>query len=446
MRSHRLFSRPRQRHGGVSALTVLCLALLVGVTAVAVDGGRLMENRRHVQAAADAAALAAAADLFTNYGTNQGIDPSGTALASALAIAAANGFNNDGVQSIVTVSISPQNYQSGPNAGKALPPGYVEVIIQYNAGRTFSNVFGSGAVPVRGRAVARGQWLPASNQVMALKTRSTGVAISGSASVSVNGGLLVNSNSSSAITVSLGASLSALSMALNSGGGIVGSLLGLLGLPPPITSGPPVADPLRSLPPPDPVALGLSVQGTNLTINGGSADLYPGIYNGGITIGQGASVTLHPNSNGTPGIYFLQGGGLTVTGSSNVAMLAGSTAGVTIYNDWQTSTDAINLSGSGSLVLTPPSSGIYQGLTIFQKRGTRASPAPALTIVGSGSTSISGTLYAAYANVTLTNSSGSNLLGGQIIADTVNANGNGTINVDSSGGSVANTRIYGLVE
>ncbi len=96
--------------------------------------------------------------------SNQGTDPKNTAQASALAIAAANGFSNDGVQSVVTVSVSPQNYQGGPNAGKALPAGYVEVIIQYNAGRTFSNVFGSGAVPVRARAVARGQWTPLSKE------------------------------------------------------------------------------------------------------------------------------------------------------------------------------------------------------------------------------------------------------------------------------------------
>ena len=67
------------RRGTVTPLTVLNLALLVGVVALAVDGGTLMETRRHVQAAADAAALAAAADLYSNYTANQGIDLSGSA-------------------------------------------------------------------------------------------------------------------------------------------------------------------------------------------------------------------------------------------------------------------------------------------------------------------------------------------------------------------------------
>ena len=89
---------------------------------------------------------------------------------------------------------------------------------------------------------------------------------------------------------------------------------------------------------------------------------------------------MHANSDGTPGIYFLQGGGLTVSGASSLTMVAGETAGVMIYNDWQHSTDAVSLSGSGSLVLTPPSSGSYEGITIFQKRGTPSTPAPRLPL------------------------------------------------------------------
>ena len=98
------------------------MTLLVSMVALVVDGGSLMEERRHAQAIADASALAAAADLYTNYGTNSGADPKGSAAASAQAIANANGFTNDGVQSVVTVNLSPQNYQGGPNVGSALPP------------------------------------------------------------------------------------------------------------------------------------------------------------------------------------------------------------------------------------------------------------------------------------------------------------------------------------
>ena len=55
-------SRDR-RHGAVAVQVAICLTVLLGVAALAVDGGILMAERRHAQAAADAAALAAAVDL-----------------------------------------------------------------------------------------------------------------------------------------------------------------------------------------------------------------------------------------------------------------------------------------------------------------------------------------------------------------------------------------------
>lgn len=453
------------RGGGVTPLAILCMALLLAIVALAVDGGTLMEERRHVQAAADAAALAAADDLFANFNSNRGTDPGHSAQASAVATAAANGFNPDDGQSIVTVNISPQNYQGGPNAGTALPPGYAEVIVQYNAARLFSGVFGSNTIPVRGRAVARGQWGPVSNKMLALNTTAPiGVGVQNTANVNINGGLLVNSNSSTAVTVAPTATLTASLLTLNAGGGgllglvgsLLGGLLGLLGLgggggggsssATPVNYALVAPDPLRSLPPPNPIQLGLSTRSTTtLNINCGTVNLFPGVYNGGINITQGASVTLHPNSDGTPGIYFLEGGGLNVSGPSSLTMVAGNTAGVMIYNNWQNSNDAINFKGSSSLVLAPPSSGVYQGLTIFQKRGTLTNPAPTLTIVGSGNVNITGTIYVAYGNVTL-KGVGSNLMGGQIIADTVSAKGSGTYNVDPSGQPTANTRTLGLVE
>jgi hypothetical protein len=286
---------------------------------------------------------------------------------------------------------------------------------------------------------------------------SAAVSVSGTASLNINGGLMVNSNSSSAVDVASTASLSATSLYLNSGGGgLIGTLLnavlGLLGLglgggsPPPTNYGPPVADPLRSLPAPNPTQLGLTVQGTNLSITGGTADLYPGIYNGGITISQGASVTLHPNADGSPGIYFLQGGGLNVSGPSSLTVVSGNTAGVMIYNNWQSSSDVVRLAGTGSTVLAPPSSGAYQGLTIFQERGTSSNPAPTLTIVGSNNTNITGTIYCAYSDVTLTGVGGTSCVGGQVIADTVQARGRGTLNIDPSSNPTAGSRTFGLVE
>jgi len=417
----RVYSSPRAdppRPGAVTPVAVLSVALLVGVIALVVDGGSLMEQRRHVQAAADAAALAAAADLFANYAANQGVDSTGTAVASAQATAQANGFSNDGVQSVVTVTCSPHTYQGGANIGKAIPAGYVEVIIQYNAGRMFSNVFGSGDVPVRARAVARGQWGPVNYAVMAL---SLTVQPSNTSNVNLNiqGNIWINS-----------------------------------------TAAVPIPDPLRFLPVPDPVQLGLPARNAQ-NINGSSVvNLYPGMYNGGINASGNATVILHANTDGTPGIYYLTGGSLNVSGNATVTTAAGE-AGVMIYNnaqgggsgddwddwdDWDDggSANGINVGDNGHLVLAPPASGPYQGVSIFQARGTPATSGPQI-VLGGNSANVLGTIYAPYANVFLGSHPGGGIVG-QVISDTLSLVVDGSNAIGGGTGPLANMRTLGLAE
>ena len=50
---------------------------------MSLDGGMLMDKRRQVQCAADAAALAAADDLYYNWWANKGADPTNTAAGCA---------------------------------------------------------------------------------------------------------------------------------------------------------------------------------------------------------------------------------------------------------------------------------------------------------------------------------------------------------------------------
>ena len=72
MLSRSLHSRSNSRPGTVLVLVILALTVLLGCLAVAIDAGLLLNERRHAQAVADAAALAAAADLYQNYRTNGG--------------------------------------------------------------------------------------------------------------------------------------------------------------------------------------------------------------------------------------------------------------------------------------------------------------------------------------------------------------------------------------
>src|ERR1051326_4641441 len=87
-------SNQTPRRGIVAVLVAVCLTVLIGCVALAIDGGLLMDSRRRVQAAADTGALAAASTLFANWQTTQGLDPNGSAAGAASTIAAANGFPN----------------------------------------------------------------------------------------------------------------------------------------------------------------------------------------------------------------------------------------------------------------------------------------------------------------------------------------------------------------
>jgi hypothetical protein len=180
-------SRSDKRRGTIAIPVALSLIAIIGVAAIALDGGLLLDNHRRVQSAADAAALAAADDLFSNYRTNNGLDSSGTAKASALSTALANGYINDGVSSVVTVNIPPQ---AGNFVGKA---GYAEVIIQFNQKRNFSSIFGASDLPVTGRAVARGD--PGNIGVLVLDPHLQGaLEIRGTVNVLGDGQLYSNSD------------------------------------------------------------------------------------------------------------------------------------------------------------------------------------------------------------------------------------------------------------
>src|SRR5690242_13200124 len=87
-------TRPTRRQASVSVLVTVSLVALLAFVALAVDGGLLLWDRRCVQAAADAAAMAAAIDLYSNYQSNGGYDSSGSAVKAAQDIAAANGYEN----------------------------------------------------------------------------------------------------------------------------------------------------------------------------------------------------------------------------------------------------------------------------------------------------------------------------------------------------------------
>jgi Flp pilus assembly protein TadG len=285
-----MLQKSKRRRGTIAVLVAISLIPLLGIVAIVCDGGLLMDQRRRVQAAADAAALAAATDLFANYRTNAGTDPKGTANKSALHNASANGYNNDGVTNTVAVNIPPT---WGSYANK---PGYAEVIITYYQPRGFSNIFGSGNIPVTARAVARGRYVAGSVGVLILDPSSTDTCeINGTLNIQGSGDITVNSSDPAAVQLYNSGSITATNLNIVGYPGVQNNV-GTQAVNATVNTGiTAAADPLAGIAEPTPS--GTNYGAVNCT---GNATLQPGQYTS-ITVANNANVTMQP------GIYYLSG-------------------------------------------------------------------------------------------------------------------------------------------
>jgi hypothetical protein len=387
----------------------------MSIVAIALDGGLLLDQRRRCQAAADAAAMAAVEDLFLNWQTGSGSDVGGSAKAAALANAAANGYNNDGVTSIVTVNIPPT---SGSFVGQT---GHAEVIIQYNQPRGFSGVFGSGNIPVRARAVGRGVWAPFNDGIIVLHpTAADALYANGNGSTVVrNANIIVDSNNSQAAATVGNAFVSDAGKTIYITGanpGYSGNFTGNV-----LTGQPPTPDPLAYLPEPDPSTLTVQTvpSGTNIS-------LQPGRYVGGLSFSGQTTVTM------APGIYYMDGGsGFSFAGQGSL-----NAAGVMIF-----STTGLSITGLGSVTLSPPTTGIYQGITYFQDRSSTATA----LVNGNGGYNVTGTFYLAGGLANL-QGNGDASIASQVVALLMKSGGNGVTAINWSAPATAPTRVISLVE
>ena len=411
----------RRKRGTVLVLVAVALVPIFGIMAVTLDMGLLLTQRRRIQATTDAAAMAAADMLFQSYMQSKGVDSNGKAAQAALSVAAANGFNNNGTTSSITVNIPPT---SGNFAGL---PGYAEVIATYLQPRSFARIWGAGPDTVSARSVAIGQW--AGGQLGILLLDPTGrqsLSGSGGGSLNANAKVIVDSNDSAAAATNGGGALTAPEFDITggySGSGFNGGVK---------TGVSPTPDPLAYLPQPNPNTM--TVQSTKkLTFTNGTQTLSPGVYQGGIDVSGQASLIL------SPGIYYMQGGGFSFTGQGSLLAL-----GVMIFNAPQKSSDNVSIQGSGkgAVNVTPPSSGIYQGISIFQDRNATTS----MNISGNGNFSFLGTFYAASALLKVSGNSSGNLIGSQYISYDLSLSGNGGVQIVWNPDNVARFRSIWLVE
>lgn len=447
--------RSGSRRGMVAVQVALSLTALLGVAAIALDGGTLLAERRHAQATADAAALAGAVDLFKNYPSRLGRDSTGSAAASARTTAAAN-YAADVANMTVVVNIPPTGAATAYYNGK---DGYVEVEVTYNQKRGFSAIWGSARIPVTARAIARGQWvLPGQGIITLNPTDRATLALNGTNTlVTVNGGtIIVNSENGSALTNAGTMTATGIDVTGDySGGGTFSTT--------PETGTPAVEDPLKTLPapsPPPPAPAVTIASGRKVSLgagnflytlapgsydgNGGPA--FPALKSGDVAIFEQASSTANAAAGG---IYYLYKG-LGSTGA-NLTMDPLTTGGIMFFNAGSGPSQSFSISGNatGTVNLSAldgsvASSELYKGILYFQARGSTQD----VTVSGNGSFTMLGTFYAPSGGLKITGNTSTppSVIGSQYISNTLTISGGGAVVVDYSSGLVAPVRFLGLAE
>lgn len=427
-----------RRRGSVAVLITALLPVLLGFLVITLEGGLLRDSRRQVQNAADAAALAAATELFIHYpdivdSNFSDCDPDGAAATAALASAAENGFPDSGASNVV-VNIPPE---SGRFADQA---GYAEVIVRFNQPRYISRIWGGASIPVVARAVSRARWEGTNIGIMVLDPiQKSALNASGTGAMTVTGGspgksgaaVIVNSSDSTAGSATGGGTLTAPQFEIT--GGYTGSLIGDVE-----TGVPPSPDPLRHLPEP-----AISTPGTISIKNLGSGSkqytLTPGYYSKLPSFTSGDVVIFQQG-----GIYSINGGGFKSTGAT-IKMDPNTSGGVMIYNNPSSTaqSDVISITGNsaGSVNLSALTDGPYAGILLFQKRKATQS----LSVAGGGSFTMLGTFYAANALLKVTGN-GDAVIGSQYISRTLDLGGGGNTTINYSDEGTARLREVILVE
>lgn len=397
--------------GQTTIVAVVCMVVLIGFVGFAIDVGHLRYQKRQLQTAADAVALAAAREIRV-CGVNNTPDAASCTYmtdAAKSALAENQSTYNSGnfnlascatatsTDLILDLNSPPQGCLSAsdPNTGKT---GYVEAVVSQKVPTYFAGVLGIPSISLTARAEATRNLSPPC--VYALDPTTTGTSMTFLASVVLQANCAIIDESPSPVALVGVACLIANAPKISVAGNDFALLA--LGCPNIQTNVPPPtpADPLAYLPPPstanDPCGgppqtgflsttytgapspvnislldggglLGLGVF-SNITFN-------PGVYCGGINITLNVASVITFN----PGVYILR----PQNGSGGLNMFVGNVAsvvttgtdgigGVMFYNEGPAPNDIaggfnINIpSLLGVFNLTAPTSGEYAGMLFYQ--------------------------------------------------------------------------------
>lgn len=332
-----IFSRFKTAVAGtVFVKFALLLPLLLGIVLSAMDYAWTMSHRSVLQEAADIAALAGAKELSLSDSKRENV----AAVVEAM-VKRYIDTNRD--------TLAKKN-ASAPVVTAAVTddPLQVEVTVAQKVDAIVGGSLGLEFPDLKIRSVARVVGQP-NICVLALDAEEAG-ALSLESDAHVTGrNCAVYSNSSHANGLRSKESARLTASFICSRGGKLGDMTNFS--PPPITDCPSFEDPLSGRAEPQE---GACLE-TALRVDGGFRSLSPGTYCGGVTVTNGASVTLEP------GVFVFKDGPLVV---DKLASLEGNGVGLFFKG-----TDAsLWFKNDSEIRLTAPTSGEMAGLLVFESR------------------------------------------------------------------------------
>lgn len=458
----KLLRAKRFSRGGIIYIWVMIILLmLITIIGLALDIGKVAFVAHQLQNAADAAALGGArvVKISQSQARQNAIDVALLNYADGQNIQLSDNEENNLNGDIV---VGRYDLEAGTFTVTTTGANALKVSIRYGDGfpagpvsLNFGSLFNVDTYDISRSAIAVASGGTGAGMI-ALADEGIGLKINGSLSLNVqNGAILVNSADDNAVRIIGQPELDALELDVT---GDVDATGGFefdpnfpvnTGVEP--TEDPICPDPLdECLPEPlwDPAYDLAPSAGEALDISGGTVELEPGYYSGGLRI-NGGDVTLKP------GIYILDGSstgqksGLVLGGNANICA-----KGVMFY---VVGDGVVDIAGFGSIQASPIKFGdanfcdssfsypgdidyTYEDMTIFQARdnfnGAR--------IVGTGLLDLEGTLYFPDNLVDLSGSGEG--FGDQLIADTIEISGTGNMVIKYDGRNRAPANKSFLVE
>lgn len=365
----------KEFHSESGQSTVLATVSMLGILSfagLAVDVGQLRYDRRQLQAAADAAALAGALEISACSGTTN-CNAMQTAASQAVAENGLSGVtlvtqcgSTTATGATLTLNNGPCSSASDPNYNNAQ---YVEAVVRAPENTYFARIFRIAPVTVSARSEAT-MGSSAGQFCFFTSTSKTDQSTSGPVGILFNGGtvtsacgIMDDSGSANALESNNG-KITAPYFDVHGGwspdnGGTFSST--------PVTGAAAVQDPLSSMTPPTPGSCtsysstpnngatfspGTYCGGFNLNSNV-ALNLNPGTYiiEGAVNVGSGASIT----GNGVT-LYFTNGGSLTMNSGSTANLVAPTTGSMAGMLLWQ------NPSDTNSMIIDGGANAKYQGM------------------------------------------------------------------------------------